>query len=97
MEPNNYEYPLQPDWSTTDIVAVTTLYQRVEDAYEQSQGVASADLLTAYRAFQQVVPQKFEEKQLDKAFETVSGYSIYRTMKLARQTSEQIKMKGTAK
>ncbi|WP_125579716.1 UPF0223 family protein [Levilactobacillus cerevisiae] len=96
MEPNNYAYPLQEDWSTADIVAVTTLYQRVEDAYELSQGVASADLLTAYRAFQEVVPKKFEEKQLDKAFEEAAGYSIYRTMKRARQENGQIKMKGQA-
>lgn len=94
MAVENYEYPLEPDWSTADIVAVTTLYQRVEDAYERPQGVASADLLAAYRAFQQVVAQKFVEKQLDHAFETASGYSIYRTIKQARQETGQIKMKG---
>jgi uncharacterized protein YktA (UPF0223 family) len=94
MEPNNYAYPLEPDWSTEDIVAVTTLYQRVEDAYELPRGVASSDLLDAYRAFQMVVPQKFMEKQLDKSFEEAAGYSIYRTMKRARQEDGQIKMKG---
>lgn len=96
MEANNYAYPLQADWSTEDIVAVTTLYQRVEDAYELPQGVARTTLLTAYQAFQRVVPQKFEEKQLDQAFEAAAGYSIYRTIKAARQTDGQIKMKGQA-
>lgn len=96
MEPNNYAYPLEPDWSTEDIVAVTTLYQRVEDAYELPHGVASSELLDAYRAFQTVVPQKFMEKQLDKSFEEAAGYSIYRTMKRARQEDGQIKMKGQA-
>lgn len=97
MQPKNYAYPLQPDWSTADIVAVTTLYQRVEDAYELPQGVASTALIAAYRDFQAVVPQKFEEKQLDKEFEAAAGYSIYWTMKRARSESGQIKMKGQAK
>ncbi|MCH5465418.1 UPF0223 family protein [Levilactobacillus tujiorum] len=91
---SNYEYPLQANWSTADIVAVTTLYQRVEDAYELNQGVAAADLLAAYRGFQTVVPQKFEEKQLGREFEQASGYSIYRTVKQAREQGGRIKMKG---
>ncbi|QMU07462.1 UPF0223 family protein [Levilactobacillus suantsaii] len=94
----NYEYPLQPDWSTADIIKVTQLYQDVEAAYERGKGVAVADLLTAYRDFQTVVPQKFEEKQLDRDFQAVSGYSIYRTIQAARQaTTATIKMKGSQK
>lgn len=89
---SNYEYPLQTDWSTTDIVAVTTLYQRVEDAYELAQGVPATDIIAAYRAFQTVVPQKFEEKQLGRDFEKVSGYSIYRTVKQAREQGGKVKM-----
>lgn len=91
----NYEYPLYSDWSTADILKVTQLYQAVEAAYEQHQGVAAATILAAYRDFQTVVPQKFEEKQLDRDFQTASGYSIYRTVKLARQLGTgQVKMKG---
>ncbi|MCW3778062.1 UPF0223 family protein [Levilactobacillus namurensis] len=92
---SNYAYPLQPDWSTDDILIVTRLYQAVEAAYEQPQGIAAQELLTAYRAFQTVVPQKFEEKQLGRAFEEVSGYSIYRTVKQARTATGSVKMKGT--
>jgi len=91
---SNYEYPLQADWSTTDIVAVTTLYQRVEDAYEVNQGVPADVLIAAYRDFQKVVPQKFEEKQLGRDFEKASGYSIYRSMKQAREQGGRIRMKG---
>ncbi|KRL94720.1 UPF0223 family protein [Levilactobacillus hammesii] len=91
---SNYEYPLQADWSTADIVAVTTLYQRVEDAYELNQGVPAEVLLAAYREFQKVVPQKFEEKQLGREFEQASGYSIYRTVKQAREQKGRIRMKG---
>lgn len=90
---SNYEYPLQVDWSTTDIVAVTSLYQCVEDAYELSQGVSATDIIAAYRAFQTVVPQKFEEKQLGRDFERVSGYSIYQTVKQAREHGGKVKMK----
>lgn len=91
---DSYEYPLMAEWSTTDIIAVTTLYQCVEAAYEQPQGVDRHALLQAYQDFQQVVPQKFEEKQLDQAFQTVFGYSIYRTVKQARATDGMVKMKG---
>jgi len=92
---SNYAYPLQTDWSTSDIVAVTNLYQCVEAAYEQSQGIEAAELMAAYRAFQKVVPQKFEEKQVDRDFQTVSGYSIYRTVQQAKKGSGKVKMKGT--
>ncbi|GEO68543.1 UPF0223 family protein [Levilactobacillus acidifarinae] len=92
----NYDYPLYPDWSTADILKVTQLYQAVEAAYEQAQGIDAAVILAAYRDFQTVVPQKFEEKQLDREFQTASGYSIYRTVKLARQLGTgRVNMKGT--
>ncbi|MGP4116838.1 UPF0223 family protein [Levilactobacillus zymae] len=92
----NYEYPLFPDWSTADILTVTRLYQAIEAAYEQPRGVEAATILAAYREFQTVVPQKFEEKQLDRDFQTASGYSIYRTVKLARQLGTgRVNMKGT--
>ena len=90
----NYAYPLQPDWSTADIITVTTLYQQVEAAYEQPGGVPAQTLLAAYQAFQPIVPQKFEEKQLGREFEQASGYSIYRTIKQARETTGKVKMKG---
>lgn len=92
---SNYAYPLQENWSTADIIAVTQFYQLVEAAYEQPGGVDRQALLTAYRAFQEIVPQKFEEKQLGREFETASGYSFYRTMKAARETEKaKLKMKG---
>jgi len=97
MAEEDYAYPLRADWSTAEIVTVTTFYQQIEAAYERSQGVAAADLIAAYRKFQEIVPQKFEEKNIDREFEEVSGYSIYRTMKQARQQGGQVKMKGTTR
>ena len=94
----NYEYPLYPDWTTDDIIKVTRLYQAVEAAYEQPRGVLTAEVLAAYREFQTVVPQKFEEKQLGRQFQEASGYSLYRTVKQARQAKENwVSMKGTQK
>ena len=37
------------DWSTDDMIKVTTFYQLVEDAYEH--GVDRDNLLAAYRGF----------------------------------------------
>ena len=76
----DYNYPLDYTWSTEDIVDVVALYNAVEQAY-----------LDAYRKFKNVVGTKSEEKQLDKAFEEVSGYSIYKVFK-ASQEKDWIKM-----
>ena len=61
------------------------------NAYEI--GVDRQTLLDAYAAFKTVVPSKSEEKQIGREFESTSGYSIYKTVKLARQTeSHHLKM-----
>ena len=86
MKPN-YQYPLEPDWSTADMVAVTTFYSLVEDAYEK--GVDRDNFLAAYRAFKQVVPDQMTEKRLGREFEQVSGYSLYHVLKAARAGAGQ--------
>lgn len=86
MKPN-YQYPLDMDWSTDDMVKVTTFYQLVEDAYEH--GVDRDNLLAAYRGFKSVVPDQATEKQLGRDFETVSGYSLYTVVKMARAGVQQ--------
>ena len=75
----DYNYPLDYTWSTEDIVDVVALYNDKKD------------FLDAYRKFKNVVGTKSEEKQLDKAFEEVSGYSIYKVFK-ASQEKDWIKM-----
>lgn len=82
----NYQYPLNDAWDTAEIITVTTLYQQVEAANEGT--VNTADLLAAYRAFKAVVPAKSEEKQLGRAFEAASGYSIYHTIQAAQATNK---------
>ncbi|KRO18340.1 hypothetical protein IV56_GL001472 [Lacticaseibacillus saniviri JCM 17471 = DSM 24301] len=70
------------------MIAVTTFYQLVEDAYER--GVDRVNLMAAYRGFKQVVPDKGTERQLDRQFSELSGYSLYRVMKQAANTDKKI-------
>lgn len=81
----NYSYPLNPNWTQDDIVKVIELYNAVETAYEH--GIKREDFLQKYRSFQQVVPMKMDQKQLDKDFEFESGYSIYQVFKQCQKTS----------
>ena len=86
----NYEYPLNLDWNTEEMVAVIAMWNAVEKAYEK--GVKISDLLTAYQDFKKIVPSIGEEKQLNKQFEISSSYSLYRTIKNAKE-----KQKGVLK
>ncbi|QIL50684.1 UPF0223 family protein [Weissella coleopterorum] len=89
----NFDYPLLAGWDTEDIIKVSALYSAVAKAYES--GVAVEQLLTAYQGFKVVVTSKSEEKQLGRQFETMSGYSIYKTIQAARQTNKkQLIMEG---
>lgn len=87
----NYSYPLNSDWNQDDIVKVIALYNAVETAYEH--GIKREDFLQKYRAFQQVVPMKMEQKRLDKDFEFESGYSIYQVFKQSQKTKNNGKVR----
>ncbi|KRM55941.1 UPF0223 family protein [Lacticaseibacillus sharpeae] len=84
MKPN-YTYPLDFDWTKDEMVAVTTFYSLVEDAYER--GVNRENLLAAYNGFKQVIPDKGTEKQYDKEFAELTDYSTYRTVQAARKAA----------
>lgn len=81
----NYEYPFENDWSTDEIVTVISFYNCIEQAYEE--GIDRDTLYESYRLFKSIVDSKSLEKQLDKAFKEASGYSIYETMKAAKDKS----------
>ena len=88
----NYHYPLDLDWTTAEKIKVTTFYALVEDAYEH--GVDRDNLLAAYKGFKQVVPDKGTERQLWREFETLSGYSMYTVVQMARQgVSQKIRVR----
>ena len=78
-----YDYPLDPYWSTQDIIDVMALYNAVEKAYEG--GISKEDFMKCYRKFTQIVDSKGEQKQIDTAFEKVSTYSIYKVFQKAKE------------
>ncbi|WP_334332638.1 MULTISPECIES: UPF0223 family protein [unclassified Companilactobacillus] len=88
---SNYSYPLNEDWSQEEMVQVIDLYNAVELAYESS--IKREVFLEKYRAFQQVVPMKMEQKRLDKEFELQSGYSIYQVFKKCRAAKKGEKVR----
>ncbi|GAB2543291.1 UPF0223 family protein [Gracilibacillus alcaliphilus] len=79
----NYSYPIDPSWSTNEIIDVVNYYSLIEKAYEK--GVSKQDLIVAYNRYKEIVPSKSEEKQLDKQFEKQSSYVPFRVIKKARE------------
>lgn len=87
----NYQYPIDETWSTEEIIDVVNFFSLVEQAYEKQ--VKRQEILGLYNRFKQIVPSKSEEKKLFAAFEEASGYSSYRTVKMAKESKEiMIKM-----
>ncbi|MFQ9923454.1 MAG: UPF0223 family protein [Beduini sp.] len=86
----DYEYPFENDWSMEEIVTVISFYNCIEKAYEE--GIARDELMDGYREFKKVVDSKALEKQLDQRFKEASSYSIYETMKQAKE-NDYIRMK----
>lgn len=87
----DYQYPMQPDWSTTEIIDVIAFFQSIEKAYES--GISREALMNAYRRFKEIVPSKAEEKNLCDDFEEMSGYSSYRAIKKGKESSDSDKIK----
>lgn len=89
----NYSYPIQSEWSHEEMTTVISFLVLVEQAYEQSVEVRL--FLNAYKSFKEIVRSIGEEKRLGKEFEEVSGYSVYRTVKAAKEaTTKTFTMKG---
>lgn len=88
-----YQYPIDPDWSTEEVVDVIKYFESIEKAYEQ--GIERDQFMNTYRRFKEVVPGKAQEKNLCDEFEELSGYSSYRTVKAAKEaeSGDKIKMK----
>lgn len=87
-----YNYPINYDWSTKEIIDVIYFFECIEQSYEH--GIEREKILSAYQRLKEIVPSKSEEKKLFAAFEEKSGYSSYHTVQKARndQTAEKIKM-----
>lgn len=81
-----YSYPIDPDWSTEEIITVVQFFQCIEKVFEK--GVKRRELLATYRKFKQVVPSIGEEKKIFREFEEVSGYSPYKAVKTMKEMEE---------
>lgn len=79
----NYEYPLDYTWSHEEMSTVIAMFNVVEKAYED--GVSKKDVLQAYQNFKKIVKSMAHEKQIGRDFERVSGYVLYRVVKLASE------------
>ncbi|GAB2026731.1 UPF0223 family protein [Lactovum odontotermitis] len=83
----NYQYPLDMSWTAEEMATVIAFFNQVEKFYESKTN--SEKFTAAYREFKKVVPSKGQEKQLEREFEQVSGYSSYaaiqRLVKIGRK------------
>lgn len=86
--PNNFNYPLLPEWNTEEIIVVTDFYQIVELIYTSK--VNRADFLEKYNAYQNVVPMKMDQKKIDQEFFLETGMSIYKATKFVQNNNKQI-------
>ena len=78
----DYNYPLNPEWKTEELVIVVNMWSKLEEAYEKK--VKAEDFLDVYMQFKTVVKSIGEERQLGREFEEASGYSLYHVVKQAR-------------
>ena len=87
----DYQYPLDLDWTTEEMVIVTNMWTAVEQANET--GLPVDKFLTTYQQFKTLVKSIGEEKRLGREFENASGYSLYRTLQQAKkQGSGKLKL-----
>ena len=66
----DYQYPMDLDWSTEEIVDVIKFFEAVEKAYESK--IQKEEFMKAYRRFKEIVPGKADEKKYTDEFESVS-------------------------
>lgn len=83
----NYMYPIDYEWSNEEIISVVKFLGMVEEAYEQ--GVDREIFLENYKNFQHVLGSKGAEKKLGNEFKKLSGYSVYHTVKEARNSNKR--------
>lgn len=90
---NEYQYPLDLDWTTEEMVIVMNMWEALEKANEK--GINNQEFLSTYQQFKTVIKSIGEEKRLGREFEKASGYSLYRTIQEAKKnTNKMLKMNG---
>lgn len=84
---NNYAYPLMPEWSKDEIIKMVEFYAAVEQA--NTTGIDRENFLKKVAEYRKIEPSIAAQKQLDREFKTVSGLSIYQTIKTANETTKK--------
>lgn len=79
----NFSYPMNPDWSTEELICVMDMWQKLDEVYEKK--VSAEDYLETYKEFKKVVRSIGEERQLGRDYEEMTGHSLYRISSLARK------------
>lgn len=90
---NNYSYPMFESWNRDEVLTMMNLYTSVEKAYEDKNGVDRNLIINLYNNFRSINPSKMEQKQLDRDFYLISGYSLYKTWQAAKNNkSKNVRM-----
>jgi uncharacterized protein YktA (UPF0223 family) len=75
-----YSYPIDyTEFTQEEIIVIIEFFSLIEDANEGRPNVEL--LLKKYNEFRNILNSVAYEKTMDREFEKVSGYSIYKTMK----------------
>lgn len=75
-----YSYPIDYEEFTTDeVLKLVEFLNLIEAANERK--LIPDNLEKAYNTYRRILNSKSIEKQIDRDFEKMSGYSIYNTMK----------------
>lgn len=84
---DNYEYPLMPEWSNEEIIKMVEFYAMVEDAY--TKGIHKQKLMDKVKEYKKIEPSIAAQKQLDRRFKELSGFSIYRAIKTVSESEKE--------
>lgn len=88
---DDYQLPIDLDWTTAEIITVSEFVDAVFAAHEQ--GVDRERLLALYSAYRQVLPAKSEQKTFERQIEQDTNISVFQTIKAAQATStKQVKL-----
>ncbi len=75
-----YPYPIDFElYTEKEAVILVEFLALIEDANEGK--TDSSKLIKKYKQFRKIINSISTEKQLDREFEKISGYSIYKTIK----------------
>ena len=76
-----YIYPLDPSWTTEEMVVVVRFFETIEKAYEER--VRAHEVVEAYHALKTIVPSKAEEKTIFRKYAKASTYESYPVVRRA--------------